>query len=240
MRITARVAGAGNNGLTRIPYLDIESIDKDLCTDGKLDEAKCRQAMNVEGNGVQMSSDDCLPVFAFVTELLQQTRGAIQYMLDNRKESKDAHDDAECADDRHAERNMRKGRWVYVRMDCGYSHATGTVKFRVDIQNPKGIVGVAERIALDYALVVARIANHIADELTAAHGDWSFDFKGGEGCPTLFSDARQIDSDLKRRKEKKSENDKRLFCERRTAAGYCSPCNFECPHCKSGKCVEVQ
>ena len=257
MRITAKVSGAGANGLTRIPFLDIKSIDADLCTDGHLDEAKCRKVLNHPDDGIQIASDDCLPVFAFGTELVKQVYDACQKLISERRngDTTAAHDRAVCADDRHAERNMKKGRWVYVRTDITFNVTGGKkpyIKLRINVDNPKGVVGVAERIALDYALIQARVANHIKDELTNdKRNEWEFVYIGGPGCPSLFDDARRIETELTAREEVRKANAARCSCPHchvRNGRLWCGPDadgNLpkdygRCPHYgKNAECVEV-
>lgn len=200
MRITARVSGAGHNGLTRLPCLCIKSIDEELCTDGHLDAAKCLRELNHPDDGIQIASGDGIPVFAFALELIRQVYNATHEMISERRDGDmvAAHETAECKDDIHAERNMSRGRWVYVRTDITF--AGGAIKVRINVHNPKGVVGVAERIAMDYALIQARVANHIADELSKdGRNQWRFEFSGGAGCHSLFDDARRIEANLARR-----------------------------------------
>lgn len=238
MRITVKVGGAGKNGVSRIPYLDIKSINEDLCTDGHFDPSKFR-ALVKDIPGIQLASDDCTRVLAFAAELINQSSRACHRLIAGRRDKEDtmnAHDKSECPDDRHAVRNLDKGRCVFVRIDIGYSYVTETLKLRIDVQNPRNVVGVAENIARDYALIVARVANNMHDQLAESHGGlWRCEMIGGSGFPDIFDEARKIDADLALR----TKNEERLFCERRTSSGYCSPCKFDCPHCKGGKCVEL-
>lgn len=243
MRVSARISSAGGNGFTRLPCLGCKISD--LCTDGNdehLDEDKVRRHLR-SFEGVRHSSGDCIQVYAFVIEVMHQVESACQQLIDNA--DADVRSSEDTADDRHARRNMDKGRFVYASYDVIYSPTKCETTVKLDIDNPKNVVGSAERIARDYLIVVARCILFMVRELTKSGGT-KYRLVGGKGCPDIFDEAREAEAEGQRRHDARESNRQRCFCKHFHGTGFCgpdadgNPPKFDCPHYKIGKCVALE
>lgn len=231
MRITAKISAAGSRGVSRIPVLGCEVAD--LCDDPNhehFSEALARTRLR-DNPAVTFSSDDDRQILAIGAELLHQVEAACAKLTkscETRHDSSRVTSRAVDADDRHAERNMDRGRFAFSRTDI-YRRGPAVV-IRVSVANPKGVVGIAENLAREYALIVARCANYMAKELNGEKT--RIELVDGSGAEGIFALAKAV--------ERKHELEKlRESCPNRIN-GYCSPSKPSCPCYKCGKCVEVE
>lgn len=226
--------------MTRIPVLGCEVAD--LCDDSareNFSEALAREHLR-DNPSVAFSSDDDRQVISVGVELLHQIEHACT-MLEERYEKQADQtrvtDRAVDADDRHAERNMERGRHVFVRVDV-YRKGQA-VAIRVGVSNPKNVVGIAENMAREYALITARCANYMAKELNGkGHGE-RISLVCGDGCDGIFALAEETEARLARRRFAEWTNARRFLCARHRN-GYCAPICVKCRHYENGKCVEVK
>lgn len=233
MRITARVSAAGSRGLSRIPVLGCEVAD--LCDDAereRFSESLARQHLK-DNPCVSFSGDDDRQIISVGVELLHQVEHACAVLTKEYETKADASrvtSEAVSADDRHAERNMARGRFAFVRVDLWRKGCK--VAIRVAVSNPKGVVGIAENLAQEYALIVARCANFMAKELNGDGRGERIELVGGEGCEGIFAEAEATERRLDARRM-------RAACPNRVN-GFCSPSKPGCPCYRCGRCVEVK
>lgn len=239
MRIVAKIAAAGVSSLSRFPVLQA-SIDECLNDSGRLDEQKARHAL--ECDQVTFASKDDRRVIAFAMEYLTQLESVVKHLTDNLNAQGEA--DAQLKEvqtdgappppnfrstaaiplDRRCERNMKKGRYAFVRTDIT-SCADG-IHVKLSVQNPKGIVGNAERFARGSAVMFARILLYLRASITTA----PIVLIEGDGASGIFAEAadldRQCDLEKKRRSCPSLHN------------GFCSPATSSCPLYQNGRCRE--
>lgn len=234
MRITAKVAVGGNRGFTRIPVLGCAV--KELCDDERgehLSRTKVIDALR-ENESIMLDASDDMGVLAFGCELLHQvefaTRGLSERYSD-RDDEKRVTAVAVDHSDRIAERNMRRGKFAFVRLDI-WRRRDGVV-LRINCDNPKGCVGISDSLTYEFALIIARCAAWIASELTSP-----VVLEAGPGCPRIFEDAREAEERIRARREREELNARRTVCESHRN-GYCSPANPKCPCYRNGRCVAI-
>lgn len=230
MRITAKIATSGIAGLSRFPVPNY-TIDECTAPDGRLDPVKTRRALDVEQ--VQIGSRDDLRVLAFTLEYLVQQRSVVERMAENMirdgvpasvSDEKGVRTFAATPGDRRCERNMKKDRVAYVRTDI--TGCTDGIHVRLSVMNPRIVVGDAERFARDYAIMCARILIYLREAITTA----PIVLIEGEGASGVYADAEAMDrrDDLAKL---------RVSCDR-LHNGSCSPCKFDCPLYRNGKCLD--
>lgn len=233
MRIVAKIATAGTAALSRFPLPNAE-IEDCLTADGRLDEAKARKALDVDQ--IQIASTDDRRVVAFAMEYLKQTRAVVEHLaaslgpgeasaVPDTPHERGYRTEAATEGDRRCDRNMRKGRFAFVRTDI-YPAANG-LRVRLTVQNPRAVVGNAENFAHEYAVMCARILRYLRENITTA----TISLVEGEGAAGVYDEAAELDRrcDLQR---------VRRNCPNRTETGYCSPICPDCPLYKNGKCLE--
>lgn len=235
MRITARVAVGGDRGFTRIPVLGCAV--RELCDDERgehLSRAKVIDALR-ENESIRLDAGDDMGVLAFGCELLHQIEHATKELSERYADRTDSArvtpvpvDHA----DRIAERNMRKGKYAFVRLDI-WRRRDGVV-LRVNCDNPRGCVGIADNLTYEFALIMARCAAWIAKELTSP-----VILEAGPGCPRIFEDAEETEARLAKRKADREANERREACESRHG-DYCSPARPDCPCYRCGRCVAIE
>lgn len=233
MRIVSKIATAGIAGLSRFP-VPSASIEECLAPDGSLDEGKVRKALDIDQ--VQIASTDDRRVLAFAMEYLKQTRSVVEHLAkqlgpteaeaspDGRAALGQCRTSAATPGDSRCERNMRKGRYAFVRTDI--TGCLDGIHVRLTVQNPREVMGNAELFAHDFAVMCARILNYLADEIANSQ----IILIPGENCDNIFAEARDLDRRIDLRK-------KRDACPN-LCNGYCSPSNPSCPLYHNGKCKE--
>jgi hypothetical protein len=233
MRITTKIATAGVAGLSRFPVPNA-TIEECLAPDGSLDESKVRKALDIEQ--VQIASTDDRRVLAFAMEYLKQTRSVVEHLAkqlgpseaaaspDGRAALGQCRTSAATSGDSRCERNMRKGRYAFVRTDI--TGCLDGIHVRLTVQNPREVVGNAELFAHEFAVMCARILNYLADEIANSQ----IILIPGENCDGIFAEARELD----RRCDLRAKRD---ACPS-LRNGYCSPFNPSCPLYHNGKCYE--
>lgn len=234
MRITAKIATAGKAGLSRFPclkYTIAECLDKN----GRLDYGKAVESISSEQ--VQWSEGDDRVVVAFALEYLKQQEAVVRSLAQDaangaavewEDEQKMVHLTGTTAGDMHCERNMKRGRFCYVRVDI--RHREYGIRVSISSNNPKGVVGASEQFARDYAIMIARILGYIRSD-TEKDG-FEVRIVEGEGCEGVLADAA---SDNEKQDRKKIS----MTCGRH-AGCYCSKPKFDCPNYKDGRCTEVK
>lgn len=247
MRITAKIATAGKAGLSRFPVAN-RTIDECLDEHGRLDIAKALDALNCDQ--ITHSSTDDLRVYAFTLEYLHQQRNVVERMSAtlgsdarcvNERNQTSPHTECKTAADRSCEKKMMRDRIAYVRTDV-YAK-DGYILVRIDVQNPKGIVGSVDEFAHDYAVLCARCALYIANSVKGKHGREAVRVVAGDGCPNLIEEAMEMERLEDERRANEADKAKRDACPHRIHSGgidYCSPI---CPNCKfyeKGKCKEIE
>ena len=231
MRIVAKIATAGASGVSRFPILSA-SIDECLNDKGRLDEQKARQSLDCEQ--IQFSSKDDLRVIAFAMEYLTQMETVVGRLMAKVNEQGECaggisevpgyREEAATLGDFRCERNMKKGRYVFVRTDIT-SRADG-IHVKLSVQNPKGVVGNAERFARNFAMTCGRILNYLRENITTA----PIVLMEGDGVDGIFAEAAELD-------RKGELEQKRKSCPNHHN-GFCSPSNPTCPLYRNGRCRE--
>lgn len=228
MRITAKIATSAHAGLSRFPVPNA-SIDECL-TDGRFDEAKARAALKCDQ--VQIGAKDDRRVLAFTMEFLKQQESVVKKLaagINKIGECKavvsgnnDVRTEAATPGDRQCERRMNQGRHAFVRAD--FSGCSDGIHAKLSVQNPFGVVGDVEGFAHNFAVMLARILIYLRDNITTA----KITLAEGDGAAGVFAEAEEMDrtADLSKL---------RASCDR-LHNGACSPCKFDCPLYRNGKC----
>lgn len=228
MRITAKITTAGVAGLSRFPVPNA-SIDECLGPDGRLDETKARRALAVDQ--VQTASTDTRRVFAFALEYLAQTRSVVEHMASDLGPDgatvcpEGVHTAPASKRDRACERRMNRGSHAYCRTDV--TDCADGIHVRLSVQNPREVVGNAERFAYEYAVMCARILLYLRRSVGAA----AIVLIEGDGAKGVFADAAALDRRCALR-------DMRDVCGSRVNGCYCSPIRPDCPLYENGRCKE--
>ena len=230
MRITAKIATAGVAGLSRFPVANY-TIDECTAPNGRLDPAKTRRALDVEQ--VQIGSKDDLRVLAFALVYPTQQRPVVEKMAENMNrdgvaasvtDEKGVRTEAATPGDLRCERNMKRDRVAYVRTDI--TGCTDGIHVKLSVMNPRVVVGGAESFAREYAIMCARILVYLREAITTA----KITLLEGEGAQGVYADAEAMNrrDDLAKL---------RASCDR-LHNGSCSPCKFDCPLYRNGKCKD--
>ena len=231
MRLTSRIATAGDAGLSRFPVTAC-TIEEMCNKKGEIDEAKARKALN--GEGITQSKD----VYALAAEYLKQMRRVIETMAQNsselKAEVKPDHDP--FSSDSSCEKRMAKGRYAFVRVDINRLPSKNACKIRLGYANPRNVVGETENFARDFAVMQARILVYIATEM--ANVGTKIILEEGDNCRGIFREA-----DWRNRKEQlvkstRAMNEKRETCPNRKG-DLCSPINVKCGCYHDGRCEKA-
>ena len=230
MRIVAKIATAGVSGLSRFPFPSA-TLQECLNAEGHLDEAKARRALDCDQ--IQVGSKDDRRTLAFGFEYLTQIESVVRHLAEQINRQGDAQASvrdaekgyrayAETPGDRRCERNMEKGRYAFVRTDIT-SCADG-IHVKLTIQNPKGVVGNAERFARDCGVMYARILIFLRSKITTS----PIILLEGDGAKGIYDEAEEMNrrDDLAK---------KRSSCPN-LHNGFCSPSNPSCPLYSTGRC----
>lgn len=231
MRLTAKIAAAGETYMGRFPTLPINI--EDLC-DGpdKLSVAKIRTALREYDEFIQWASDDDPGVLALAVEFMRQMDAVTRRLAENPEA--DARTEAAKPVDRSLERRLEGGRFAYVRFDIDRYH--GRPRVRVAYSNPRGAVGAVLESCRRFAVYAARVLNHIADGLGEKVG---VQLVGIGEADDVFAEARWADEMFRRRDEVDAANANRAKCPRRLGQ-YCSPSDPGCVCYRDGRCVAAE
>lgn len=234
MRITAKIATAGEAGLSRFPCPNAE-IDECLGPDGRMVEAKVRLALGCEQ--VQIGSKDGLPTLAFTMEYLKQMRSVVESLARKINENggfeagvideKGVRTEGSTDGDRRCERNMKKGRFAFFRTDV--TDCLDGLHVKLSVQNPRAVVGNAENFAREFAVMCARILLYLQGEITST----PIVLIEGDGCQGVFSEAgeqERIGALVRRRAE----------CPRLAKGRFCTPIDPSCPLYRNGECMRPE
>ena len=227
MKINARIAAGANRSLTRMPLPALDMADC-LNANGKLDRAKAIKAFPAEESDpgyrpfMHSSRDDECVYFAALT-FLELMHDAYQEVIANPKA--DCQERETCREDAKVRVKMDAGKYVHVVNDL--RRVSSGVVVRVTVGNPHEVVGKVWLEATTFATLCVQLWLRIAEQVKWLRVEADADILDAARRENHEAELRRI-------------NDRRLFCERRTASGHCSPCKFDCPHCKGGKCVEVR
>ena len=235
MRMVARIATAGESGLSRFPVME-KTIEECLNEKGELVESKIRSALNIEG--VTFSSKDNLPVMHFCAEFMKQVRSVVEQMAksdgSNVRTGSGKDEDSKC------ERRMDKGMFAFVRVDVDF--VGDHIRARLGYSNPRNVVGCTELFAHDFAEMCARILNFMSKVFARVAGV-KVELASGDNCERIFDEAMETEQWIERKKEALRIRDelieKRKHCPY-ARLGFCSPVQIGCPCLRDGYCVEPE
>lgn len=219
MRITTRLATAGESGFLSMPMMR-HPAEHYMLGLRRLDEPAVRREF-ADHPGITMSSDDDRDTLSFAVELLDRMRKSMSLYMD-------MSDDVRQTDDgtpkTAAQRRYDKGRTTFVRVDI--ARIVGGFRVRVSASNPREVVGCSEEFARIYAQAFADNVTAIADSL-AAEGVKTV-LQDGEGCEGVFAESR-------RRNDRWVVKSRHANCPKRIN-GFCSPSDPGCELYKNGRC----
>lgn len=222
MRIVSKISTAGASGLSRIP-VPAATIDECLDSQGRLDPVKARLALDIDQ--VQTASTDDRRVLAFALEYLTQIQSVVRHLTDSLAPRNNYRAEPATVGDRHCKRNMDKGRFTFVRTDI--TACRDGIHAKLSVQNPKEVIGNAEKVARDHAVMCAQILLYLKEKITTS----PITLIEGDGAGGVYYEATALERRCDLRK-------KRDACPSRTASGYCSPIRPDCPLYLNGKCRE--
>jgi hypothetical protein len=231
MRITTKIASAGDTFLGRFPVLPC-SIDELKDEKGGIDMGKVLAALREYDSTITWSSSDDLGVVALAVEFIRQMESATKKL--DQDEEADVRTQCEKAVDRSLERKMDRGRFGYCRIEI--DRHGGRLRVRIGISNPKGIVGTVDFSCRRFAVYAARILRYMAVELGPEVG---LELVGLGAAEDVFEEAAWLHAKQLADDEIREHNARRGTCVRRLGH-YCSPSDPNCPCYCDGKCVEAK
>lgn len=229
MRLTMKVAAAGETYMGRFPHVPVD-ITEFKTANGDLDLGRVRAEFRKFEDFIQFSSDDNARTIAFTLEFLRQFCSVCNSAAANPET--DARVKAEKPIDFSLERRMEREKFGYCRIDVDI-HG-GAIRARVGISNPKDIVGSVLPCCRRFAVDCARVLLYLQEGLTPAR----VELAGRGEIADLFDEARWTEKKIKAKAAIKAANETRQTCVRRLA-GYCSPSDPNCPCYCDGKCIEA-
>lgn len=234
MRITHKIATAASSALARFPVPKIPA-DNFTLPGGGLDHARIRAAL--KGEEFTHSSSDNEVVYAFALEYIRNLDTSLTKLreddLPNVVPTKaDAVVSARC------ESRMDRGQFVVCRVDIEWKG--DGLRVRINVANPRGVVGESEALACDFAELAARVLDYIAGQLTAR--GVKIEPVDGPDVPCLFARAKMMNdwcAECERLQPIiEKMNAKRMNCANRRGQ-YCTPLCPSCECCKNGRCVPL-
>lgn len=220
MRITTRLATAGESGFLSMPMMRYEA-EHYMLDSRRLDEAAVRREF-ADHSGITMSSDDGVDTLSFAVELLDRMRKSMARHMDKSGDVRQA--DAGTPKTA-AQRRYDKGRTTFVRVDI--ARVVGGFRVRISADNPKEVVGHSEEFARIYAQAFADNVTAIADSL-AEEGVKTI-LQDGSNCEGMFAESR-------RRNDLWAAKLRHESCPKRVN-GFCSPSDPGCELYRNGKCM---
>lgn len=235
MRITSRIATAGEAGLSRFPVAKC-TMDEMCNKKGSIDEAKARKAL--DGEGITWAKDDDILVIAVAAEFLSQQRSVIEGMAKDSKEMnaslKSERDPFSPKDP--CERRMAKGRFAFVRVDITRQTSKNACRVKLGYANPRNVVGETENFAHDFAVMQARILVYIATEM--ANVGTKIILEEGDNAKGIFREAEWRNRKEQVVKSLETMNEKRETCPNRKV-NLCSPIKPKCGCYHCGRCEKA-
>ena len=231
MRITTKIASAGDTYLGRFPVLPC-TIDELKDESGGVDHGKMLAALKDYREFITWSNRDDRGVVALAVEFIRQMESTAKGMAAD--EETDARVECKKSVDFSLERKMDRGRFGFCRIE--FDRHGGQLRARVGISNPKGVVGTVKLSCRRFAVYAARVLRYMARELQP---EVKLILEGVGDAADVFEEAEWIDGKQAARSEVDSANEKRKTCER-CVGGYCSPSDPSCRCYAYGKCVEAK
>jgi hypothetical protein len=224
-----KVAAAGDVYMGRFPHIP-DNIAELKTADDRLDIGKVRAELRNYEDFIQFSSNDNIRTIAFALEFMRQfcivcNKAAADPEADARVE-------AEKSVDRSLERKMDHEKFGYCRID--FDEHGGTLRARVGIANPKGIIGSVLPCCRRFAVDCARVLLYMQCGLKPVE----VELAGRGDITDIFDEARWTEAKVDECKAVKAANERRESCDRRHGE-YCSPSDPACPCYCGGKCVEA-
>jgi hypothetical protein len=231
MRITTKIASAGDTYLGRFPVLPC-SIDELKDEAGGIDHGKMLSALKDYREHITWSSGDDRGVVALAVEFIRQMESVTKKLAAD--ETSDARVECQKSVDYSLERKMDRGRFGYVRFD--FDRHGGHLRVRIGISNPKGVVGTVELSCRRFAVYAARVLRYMARELKP---EVVVELVGTGDAADVFAEAEYTERKQAAGDEVDAANEKRKTCVRRLGE-YCSPSDPNCRCYCNGRCVEAK
>ena len=234
MRITHKIATAASSALARFPVPKIPA-DNFALPGGGLDHDRIRAAL--KGEEFTHSSSDNEVVYAFALEYIRNLEYSFQKLLADERQwhGKSRFDSVVSA---RCESRMDSGQFAFCRVDIDWKG--DGLKVRVNVSNPRDIVGETEALACDFAELAARVLDYIARQLTAR--GVKIELVDGPDVPCLFARAKMMNdwyAECERLQPLiEKMNAKRMNCAHRRGQ-YCTPSVPCCDCYKDGRCVPL-
>lgn len=233
MRITLRVTQAGDCWSFTPPKVDLPACyPKDENGVERFDEAEFRRQIANE-SCVQIGSNDSGLALAFAAIFCS----SLNDWLDDNTHGDEDSPRMERVRARLAAKAERKN-FAAVRIDFanadvdskGKRVRTLRIRIRADQRDTVGFP-----FATDCALLVADFIEGFSRRYTEK-GDPPFVY--ADETRALLDELHRRTAEDEAERKRKEANINRHKCER-LVNGFCSPCKFDCPHYRSGKCVDV-
>ena len=229
MRLTMKVAAAGEMYMGRFPHIPVD-IAEFKTADDRLDLGRVRAELRNYEDFIQFSSNDNARTIAFTLEFLRQFCSVCNSAAANPESN--ARVEAEKPIDFSLERKMEREKFGYCRIDVDI-HG-GAIRARVGISNPKDIIGSVLPCCRRFAVDCARVLLFLQEGLAPTR----VELAGRGELSDLFDEARWMEEKIKEKSKSKAANEKRKTCVRRLGE-YCSPSDPNCPCYCGGRCVEA-
>lgn len=241
MRLSIKIFSVGNRGLVRFPRLHSDP-DKCYKGNGELDIAEAQNA--IAGDGVMISERDNEAVMAITMEILRQMESALGHLASSESSFMDVSigwkprnaSDARIKKklEKTENRTARLGKdFIAIRIDIRYIKLRGVV-VTISMSNPEEMIGSGAKLAWNTAIAIAIIAFHIKASLPNRGS--GMEIEEGKFCEGLLEEAVFAEKSIKEMRKHEEMVKKSMDCIR-NHNGYCSPVDFNCELCKSGKCV---
>lgn len=241
MRLSVKVFAAGNRGLVRFPRLHIEP-DQCYKGNGELDASLAQRALT--GDGVMISSKDTDAVMAIAMEMMRQMEISLGHIASSEssfmdvsvgwkpKNASDARIKSKVEKSERGTARLGKD-FLVIRIDIRHVKLKG-VAVTISMSDPNEIIGSCGNLARNTAIAIAIVALHIKSSLKENGAD--MDVKGGDFCEDLIEESIFAEKSIKEMRVHEEMVKKSAECTK-NINGYCSPVDFSCELCKSGKCV---
>ena len=234
MRITHKIATAASTALARFPVPKVPA-DNFTLPGGGLDHDRIRAAL--KGEEFTHSSSDNEVVYAFALEYIRNLDTSLTKLrMDDPQKSGQAKADARAS--ARCGSRMDRGQFAICRVDIEWKG--DGLRVRINVANPRGVVGESEASACDFAELAARVLDYIASQLTAR--GVKIELIDGPDVPCIFARAKMMNdwcAECERLKPIiEKMNAKRMNCANRRGQ-YCTPSVPCCDCYKDGRCVPL-
>ena len=232
MRLTFHVTTSGDCWTVDVPRVTLaDCYPKDEQGRETFDESAFRRQV-ANSPSVMISSDDRGPVCAFAAMLLASLG---EWMNDADKFDGSDRMKRVAAS---MSRRVKREKFAAVRVDLSNAltaHKGGTFRtVRVRIRHAD-LGNVGNPFQLDCAMMVADFCRCYS-RMFVERGDPPLIFS--PETLTLLDELHDRTEREREAERVKEANINRHKCER-LVNGFCSPCKFDCPHFKAGKCVDI-